>query len=91
MGTQSSAAQTSDRVLGKVELNVQRVLKPVAAPSAFRERLHDGLVMAAQHQQTHQALEYSPAQTHSPPWIWFVGAVAMGAGLGFSAIRRRAR
>ena len=91
MDTQSSAAQPRDQVLGKVEINVQRVLKPVAAPSVFREHLRDGLVMAAQHQQTHQALDDWQPRSSNAAWLWFVGAVMVGMGLGFIVMRLRAR
>ncbi len=90
MSTKSSAAQTNEQKLGDVEVNVQRVLKPVVAPSDFRKRLHGGLIMAAQHQQT------NPSQIHfqssaDTAWLWFMGAVLLGAGLGFIVMKLRAR
>jgi hypothetical protein len=91
MTSQSSAAQPSDQVFGKVEINVKRALKPVAAPAAFRERLRDGLVMAAQHQQTHQALDDWQPPSSNAAWLWFVGAVMLGVGLSFIVMRLRAR
>ncbi len=91
MNSKSSAAEINEQRLGAVEVNVQRVLKPVVAPSEFRKRLHGGLIIAAQHQQM------SPAQIDLQPssadaaWLWFVGAVILGIGLGFIAIRLRVR
>ena len=90
MSTKSSAAQANEPRLGDVEVNVQRILKPVSAPPEFRRRLHGGLVNAAQHQQGHAAaIDLVPAPEMA--WLWFIGAALIGAGLGFIVMRLRAR
>ncbi len=91
MNAKSSAAQINEQKLGAVEVNVQRILKPVAAPLAFRKRLHGGLIMAAQHQQMHPSQIYFQSPSTDTAWLWFIGAVILGVGLGFIAIRLRVR
>jgi hypothetical protein len=91
MSTKSSAAQTSEQRLGEVEVNVQRVLKPVVAPSEFRKRLRGGLIVAAQHQQMNPSQIHFQSPTADTAWLWFIGAVLIGAGLGFIVVRLRAR
>lgn len=91
MDAKSSAAQISERKLDAVEVNVQRVLKPVVAPSEFRKRLRGGLIMAAQHQQTNPSQIHFQSSTANTAWLWFIGAVILGAGLGFIVMRLRAR
>ena len=90
MSTKSSAAQTNEEKIGDVEVNVQRLLKPVVAPTDFRKRLRGGLIIAAQHQQTNPALIHFQSSADTA-WLWFVGAVLIGASLGFIVIRLRER
>jgi len=88
--TRRGPSETPDEILG-LESNVQRALKRVPAPPVFRERLRDGLVMAAHHQQTHHALGYARPKRNNFRWIWLACAVAIGTALGFIAIRLHAR
>ncbi|MBI5031534.1 MAG: hypothetical protein HZB51_13475 [Chloroflexi bacterium] len=90
MGNKSSAAQANEQRLGEVEVNVQRILKPVTAPSEFRKRLRGGLIVAAQHQQSRGSVIEQPPSAEMA-WLWFIGAMILGAGLGFIVMRLRAR
>ncbi len=91
MSSKSSATEIDKQRLGAVEVNVQRVLKPVVAPSEFRKRLRGGLIIAAQHQQTYPSQIHFQSSATDLAWLWFIGAVILGAGLGFIVIRLRAR
>lgn len=73
--------------LADVADNLQHVLKPVAPPPAFRERLRDNLQMAAEHQRAHHAY----TRPRDTAWGWMVGAALLGALIGFIAIQLRAR
>jgi hypothetical protein len=88
--TEASQSGQADKILG-VEATVKRALKPVPPPPVFRERLRDGLVMAAHHQRTHHALGYTQPRRNRFQWIWLTGAVAIGTALGFIAIRLHTR
>ncbi len=67
---------------------LKQTLKPVPPSSAFRARLHDGLMMAAHHQQTHRVLvEKRP----EPQWGWLVGVAAIGSAAGVIALVMRSR
>jgi len=77
--------------LGRVESNVQRALKPVSPPSAFRAHLRDGLVMAAQHQRAHSILADAADRREDYGWLVLLAAAILGAVLGFIAMRLRAR
>ena len=90
MSTQSSAAHPNEEKLGDVEVNVQRVLKPLGAPSEFRKRLHGGLVIAAQHQQEPSSI-IEPTPSTGVARLWFMGAALVGVGLGFLLMRLRMR
>ncbi len=52
---------------------VKRTLKPVQPEPAFRARLHDGLMLAAHHQQ---AQRIYIAKRGDPQWGWLLGAAA---------------
>lgn len=71
-----------------VALLVKRTLKPVKPTPAFRSRLHDGLIMAAGHQQAHRILI---ARHDEPQWGWLLGAAAIGSAAGIIALVLRAR
>ncbi len=71
-----------------VAARVKRTLKPVKPATAFRSRLHDGLIMAASHQQAHRILI---ARHDEPQWGWLLGAAAIGSAAGLIALVLRAR
>ena len=71
-----------------VAARVKRTLKPVKPEPAFRTRLHDGLLMAAHHQQAHRILVEKRGQ---PQWGWLLGAAALGSAAGLIAVVWRAR
>lgn len=52
---------------------VKRTLKPIKPAPAFRARLHDGLMLAAHHQQAQQIYIAKQGQ---PQWGWLLGAAA---------------
>ena len=66
----------------------QHALQPVPPPPIFRERLHDGLRMAARLQQAHSA---SGTKRSEPAWGWLIGAAALGSAAGVIAIVLRSR
>ncbi len=66
---------------------VKRTLKPVKPAPAFRARLHDGLMLAAHHQQARQIYI---ARRGEPQWGWLLGAAA-AAGLIAVVWRSRAQ
>lgn len=70
--------------------NVQRAMKPVSTPPAFRAHLRDGLMLAAQHQQTHRVLEDAEVRNDNP-WLWLMLAAMVGALVGFAVMRLSAR
>lgn len=82
--------ETSDEILG-VESYVQRALLRVPPPPAFREHLRDGLMLAAQHQQTHHALGYARPRRNNLAWLWMTVAMTIGITLGFIVMRQRVR
>ncbi|MCL4490227.1 MAG: hypothetical protein M1570_19160 [Chloroflexi bacterium] len=67
---------------------LKQTLKPVAPSSSFRVRLHDGLMMAAHHQETHRILVERRAE---PQWGWLIGAAAIGSAAGVIALVMRSR
>lgn len=72
----------------RVADQLKRTLKPVTPAPTFRARLHDGLMLAAHHQQTHRILiEKRP----EPQWNWLLGAAALGSAAGVIAIVLRSR
>lgn len=71
-----------------VAARVKRTLKPVSPAPAFRARLHDGLMLAANHQQAHRILV---ARHEEPQWGWLLGAAALGSAAGLIALVLRAR
>lgn len=77
--------------LGSVETNVQRALKPVSPPSAFREHLRDDLVLAAQHQHAHQTLAAASDARDDLGWLILLAATLLGSILGFVVMRLRAQ
>lgn len=77
-----------DAALMKIEASIERALTPVALAPAFRARLRDGLMMAAQHQQVHHALTAKRAE---PTWGWIIGAAALGSAAGVIAVVLRLR
>ncbi len=87
MDSASSATLIDKNHLGVVEVNVQRVLRPVSAPSDFRAHLRDGLKMAAESQQA----GYVELESSSLAWLWFVGAVIFGAALSLIILKFRMR
>lgn len=71
-----------------VAARVKRVLKPVKPAPAFRARLHDGLLLAAHHQQAQRIL----IEKHGEPqWGWLLGAAAIGSAAGLIAVVWRSR
>ena len=66
---------------------VKRTLKPVKPAPAFRARLHDGLMLAAHHQQAQQIYI---ARRGEPQWGWLLGAAA-AAGILAVVWRSRAQ
>jgi hypothetical protein len=71
-----------------VAARVKRTLKPVQPSPAFRERLHNGLMMAANYQQAHKILV---ERRDEPQWGWLLGAAALGSAAGILALVWRAR
>ncbi len=67
---------------------VKRTLKPVKPAPAFRERLHDGLIMAATHQQAHRILVDKRDESQ---WRWLLGVAAIGSAAGLIAMVWRSR
>jgi hypothetical protein len=67
--------------------HLQHILKPIAPPPVFRERLRDNLQMAAEHQRAHHASH----RRRDTAWGWLIGAALLGALIGFIAIQLRAR
>ncbi|MCL4396213.1 MAG: hypothetical protein M1482_15660 [Chloroflexi bacterium] len=66
----------------------RQVLVPVSPAPAFRARLHDGLVLAAHHQEAQRMLQRPRSE---PPWGWLIGAAALGSAAGLVAIALRSR
>ncbi len=59
--------------LMQVAARVKQTLKPVTPASAFRSRLHDGLMLAAHH---HRAQQIYIDKRGEPQWGWLLGAAA---------------
>lgn len=72
----------------EVAARIKRTLQPVEPAPAFRERLHTGLIMAANHQQAHKILVEKRDDTQ---WGWLLGAAALGSAAGILALVWRAR
>src|SRR5512132_3359023 len=67
---------------------IKKTLKPVKPTPAFRERLHNGLMLAAHHQQAQRILI---DKKEEPQWRWLLGAAAIGSAAGLIAMVWRAR
>ena len=79
-----------------VAARVHRTLQPATATPAFRARLRDSLMIAAQRQSRERMAVASaaPPQLLLPPrgqWGWLIGAAALGSAAGLLAILLRAR
>lgn len=72
----------------EIAARVKRTLVPVRPTPTFRKRLHDGLIMAATHQQAHRILI---EKKDEPQWGWLLGAAALGSAAGLVALVWRAR
>ncbi len=59
--------------LMQVAARVKQTLKPVTPTPAFRTRLHDGLMLAAHHQQAQRIYIDKRGE---PQWGWLLGAAA---------------
>jgi hypothetical protein len=59
--------------LMQVAARVKQTLKPVTPAPAFRARLHDGLMLAAHHQQAQRIYIDKRGE---PQWGWLLGAAA---------------
>jgi hypothetical protein len=71
-----------------VAARVKRSLQPVRTPVAFRQRLHNGLILAANHQQAHKILV---DKREEPQWGWLLGAAALTSAAGILALVWRVR
>lgn len=80
-------AQSNPEELESLSTQVQSVLHPVAAPSAFRARLREGLTLAARHKES-QTISIASRES---AWGWVVGAAALGSAAGLIAMAWRAR
>lgn len=89
MGASTPHSQSNELI--DVVTNVQRALRPVAPPPAFREHLRDGLRMAAEHQLAHRALEFEHDRRRGTAWGWVFGAALVGACVSFIVIQLRVR
>ncbi len=56
-----------------VAARLKQTLKPVEPAPAFRARLHDGLMLAAHHQQAQRIYVEKRGE---PQWGWLLGAAA---------------
>ncbi len=62
---------------------VQRALVPVSPTRVFRDRLREGLMLAASHRQTHNLIQVA----NPNPWrYWWVGAAALGSAVAAGGI-----
>lgn len=86
----ASASHSQSKELIDVAANVQRALKPVTPPPAFRERLRDNLQMAAEQQRAQHAFGYARPR-RGGAWAWVLGAALIGAFIGFVVIHLRMR
>lgn len=59
--------------LMQMAARVKQTLKPVEPAPAFRSRLHDGLMLAAHHQQAQRIYIDKRGE---PQWGWLLGAAA---------------
>ncbi len=73
--------------LMQVAARVKQTLKPVTPAQAFRVRLHDGLMLAAHHQQAQRIYIDKRGE---PQWGWLLGAAA-AAGIIAVVWRSRAQ
>lgn len=76
-----------DIPLDDVEGDVQRTLKQIDAPPAFRSHLRQGLMLAAQHRQAQRVPVDRLASRNSSSWQWVLGAIVLGALIGFVVIQ----
>jgi hypothetical protein len=74
--------------LFQVAERAKHALTRVTPQPAFRARLHDGLMMAAHHEQTHRLLLEKPMDSN---WGWLIGAAAIGSAAGIMAFMLRLR
>ena len=76
------------QALMDVAARAKHALHPVPPTPVFRARLHDGLAMAAHHQQTYFI---SGVKRSEPAWGWLIGAAAIGSAAGVLAVMLRSR
>ncbi len=67
---------------------IKRTLTPVRPSTAFRERLHNGLLLAAHHQQAQRIYVEKRGE---PQWGWLLGAAAAAGAAGLIAVVWRSR
>ena len=89
MGVSSSHSPSNELI--DVVTNVQRALRPVAPPPAFREHLRDSLRMAAEHQLAHSTVRFENNRRRGTAWGWMFGAALVGACVSFIVIQLRVR
>ena len=87
MNEKPSPPQTDSNELESFSTQVQHALQPVAAPSAFRAHLREGLTLAARFNESHKAL----SEARNADWVWVIGAAAIGSMAGLIAVVWRAR
>jgi hypothetical protein len=83
-----SSGQPEAQVLMDVAARAKDALQPVPPTPAFRAHLHDGLTLAARHQQVHVL---SVVKRSEPPWGLLIGAAALGSAAGVLAVVLRSR
>jgi hypothetical protein len=83
-----SSEQPEAQALMEVAAHAKHALQPIPPTPAFRARLHDGLTLAARHQQAHVL---SGDKRSEPAWGWLIGAAALGSAAGVLAVVLRSR
>ena len=86
--TESPVQAEEAQALMDVAKRAKHALQPIPPTPVFRAHLHDGLAMAAQHQQAHVL---SGAGRSEPAWGWLIGAAALGSAAGVIAVMLRSR
>ena len=88
-----SAQGTELESLMSVAARVHRTLQPTPVAPAFRARLRDSLVIAAQRQSRERIAvsPNAPSQLPRGQWGWLIGAAALGSAAGLIAVVLRSR